>query len=240
MSVLVLLVAVLVLLSVKKVFSRLFDFWTRVGSSYERFGRLTEPRSVRNHEACLLEDEAAERGREGERAVAEELSALDPAKYRVFHDVLLYNIAGRLAQVDHVVISNYRVFVIETKNWRGRIYGHWRSRAWSAYYGGEKYECLNPVRQNSVHSHVVGARLGLPTRLYPRSIVVLPDGTTARVTSTIPVVCLSELVTTIRGYNTEVMTDAERDGCAMELGLQNICSPELRRHHVASLQLRAA
>ena len=59
----------------------------------------------------------------GEKSVALFLSKLDPKKYRVFHDLYIPTAKGKTTQIDHLIISRYGIFVIETKNYKGWIYG---------------------------------------------------------------------------------------------------------------------
>ncbi|MDN5364321.1 MAG: hypothetical protein PWQ91_1383 [Eubacteriales bacterium] len=60
------------------------------------------------------------RGFFGEKSVAFFLSRLDPAKYKVLHNVML-PAGSKTTQIDHIVVSNYGIFVIETKNYGGWI-----------------------------------------------------------------------------------------------------------------------
>ena len=60
-----------------------------------------------------------ERGAEGERRTAQALEALPAAEWRVFHDIAWPG--RRYANIDHVVIGPPGVFVIDSKNWAGRI-----------------------------------------------------------------------------------------------------------------------
>ena len=63
------------------------------------------------------------RGRAGERRLRRELaSILDGGTYRFLHDLTLPDYDGT-AQIDHVLVSPFGVFVIETKNYSGWIYG---------------------------------------------------------------------------------------------------------------------
>jgi len=61
-------------------------------------------------------------GQEGEEVVSEELQELDPVHYAVLNDFLLPS-RGSLdtTQVDHIVVSNYGIFCIETKAYKGWI-----------------------------------------------------------------------------------------------------------------------
>ncbi|WP_353885483.1 nuclease-related domain-containing protein [uncultured Treponema sp.] len=46
------------------------------------------------------------------------LSKLPYIQYRIINDVLLKTCRG-ITQIDHVVLSEYGIFVIETKNYSG-------------------------------------------------------------------------------------------------------------------------
>ncbi len=59
------------------------------------------------------------RGADGEEATAEALAALDPQRWVVLHDVAWPG--RRLANLDHVAIGPSGVFVIDSKNWSGRV-----------------------------------------------------------------------------------------------------------------------
>ncbi len=61
-------------------------------------------------------------------------------------------------------ISRYGVFVIETKNMSGWIFGSARQRQWTQTFPtGDKYRMQNPVRQNYKHVRTVQSALRLRT-----------------------------------------------------------------------------
>ena len=62
------------------------------------------------------------RGQYGEYLVANEIGSLDQDKYISFHGIALQTPDGS-TQIDHVLISQYGIFVIETKNLTGWIFG---------------------------------------------------------------------------------------------------------------------
>ncbi|WP_245203708.1 nuclease-related domain-containing protein [Ammoniphilus resinae] len=53
----------------------------------------------------------------GEKQVRKRLEQLDPTEYMVVHDVMLRLTDEKTSQIDHVVVSMYGIFVIETKNY---------------------------------------------------------------------------------------------------------------------------
>ena len=56
------------------------------------------------------------KGAIGEQNVALRLRSLDKSKYKVINNVVL-QVGEYTSQIDHIVISDYGVFVIETKNY---------------------------------------------------------------------------------------------------------------------------
>jgi len=69
------------------------------------------------------------KGAIGEKTVAWRLSRLPNPKYKVINNLVLSS-GGKTSQIDHLVISNYGLFVIETKNVKGLIFGKESSEHW--------------------------------------------------------------------------------------------------------------
>ena len=90
------------------------------------------------------------KGRIGESFCSSILSFLPKDKYIVVDDVLLKTSNGT-SQIDHVVLSIYGIFVIETKNYSGWIYGGEYSDNWTKNVYGNKYSFYNPLKQNDGH-----------------------------------------------------------------------------------------
>ncbi len=62
------------------------------------------------------------KGKVGEKVVAGKLDHLPEDQYRVLNNVTIPTPKGS-SQIDHLVVSIYGIFVIETKNYNGWIYG---------------------------------------------------------------------------------------------------------------------
>ena len=60
------------------------------------------------------------KGKRGEAKIHNLLLDL-PDEYYVFKDVILKS-GNRTIQIDHIVVSKYAIFTIETKNYRGEIF----------------------------------------------------------------------------------------------------------------------
>lgn len=72
---------------------------------------------------------ASQKGKRGETRVSLILSRL-PEEYTILND-LVFQTENGTTQIDHVVVSKYGVFAIETKNYRGEIYGDDNRKEWT-------------------------------------------------------------------------------------------------------------
>lgn len=59
-------------------------------------------------------------------------------------------------QIDHILVSSYGVFVIETKNYKGWIFANPKHETWTQVLFKAKFKFQNPIYQN--HRHVVAVR----------------------------------------------------------------------------------
>ena len=64
-------------------------------------------------------------------------------------------------QIDHVVLARSGVFVIETKNMKGWIFGGEGQSRWTQTLRRYKGQFQNPLRQNHRHVKVIQSLLGL-------------------------------------------------------------------------------
>ncbi len=94
------------------------------------------------------------KGAIGESRVARQLDKLKDEEYKVFSDVLIRTGRGS-SQIDHIVISIYGIFVIETKNYSGWIHGNENSEYWTQSIYKKKTKFRNPIRQNWAHIYAL-------------------------------------------------------------------------------------
>ena len=95
---------------------------------------------------CLIPS----KGKVGEKVVARKLDSLPKNQYRVLNNVTIPTPQGS-SQIDHLVVSVYGIFVIETKNYNGWVYGGEHSEYWTQNIYGNKYQVYNPILQNAGH-----------------------------------------------------------------------------------------
>lgn len=100
---------------------------------------------------CYLEDLD-----EGEALVANSLAeALDYKDYYIFNNIKLPNAFTGTSQIDHIVVSKFGVFLIETKSWHGLVLGNRASSQWVRYLGHAKEKFPSPIKQSYAHERAL-------------------------------------------------------------------------------------
>lgn len=64
---------------------------------------------------------------------------------------LTINLKGGTTQIDHILVSRFGIFVIETKNYAGWIFADPNDRQWTQVLYRAKFRFQNPIRQNYLH-----------------------------------------------------------------------------------------
>ena len=90
------------------------------------------------------------RGFMGEFWVKLELGKLPKDKYIALNDIMIKDDKGT-HQIDHLVLSQFGIFVIEMKNYYGLIKGKEFDNKWCQYLGKTKNYFVNPIHQNYGH-----------------------------------------------------------------------------------------
>ena len=85
---------------------------------------------------------------------------LDRKVYHLVKNVTL-PVGDGTTQIDHLVVSPYGIFVIETKNITGWIFGQPNQAQWMQVIYRFKQRFQNPLRQNYMHVKAVRDLLGL-------------------------------------------------------------------------------
>jgi restriction system protein len=85
---------------------------------------------------------------------------LDSQIYRSINNVTIPTANGT-TQIDLVIVSKYGIFVVETKNIKGWIYGEEKQAQWTQVLYGKKYRFQNPLFQNYRHTKALAEFLGI-------------------------------------------------------------------------------
>lgn len=181
---------------------------------------------------------AKNKGIKGESRVARKLRKLQKEEYKVFNDVMINTSRGS-SQIDHIVISIYGIFVIETKNYSGWIHGNENSQYWTQSIYKKKTKIWNPVKQN--WAHIYALKEVLSNRVIYHPIVVFTGKAELKnVYSKIPVVYLSQLYKTIIA-NREMpsLTKEQVIKLADNLTLSLVSSRGAKSEHVRHVKRQA-
>lgn len=148
----------------------------------------------------------------GEFAVRIVLNNLSKEEYVILNDIMI-PIEGKTTQIDHIVISLYGIFVIETKNFKGWILGKEKDRQWTQVIFKRKERFQNPVHQNYGH---IRALEDLLAGDYERELVsIISFGSRATLkdvqilSPNVKVINRTQLLGTIRSYQQPVLTQHE-------------------------------
>ena len=175
------------------------------------------------------------RGKEGEMSVRIWLKLLPSDQYMVINDLLISS-HGHTSQIDHVIVSEYGIFVIETKNFQGWIYGGNYSEYWTQNIFGHKYELRNPILQNQGHIRALKRLLpNVPADSYI-PIVAFSRRATLKLSTYEPVVYWSRLIREIRSHKTQHLTPEMVQQVYTTLISSHQNSKEKRKEHVKNVK----
>lgn len=90
---------------------------------------------------------------------------LDKKTYCSVHNVIVPTTNGT-TQIDHVLVSPFGIFVIETKNMSGWIFGRETDPQWTQVFPRRRHRFQNPLRQNYRHTRSLAGFLRLDHSLF--------------------------------------------------------------------------
>ncbi|MGD6833057.1 NERD domain-containing protein [Sutcliffiella halmapala] len=177
-----------------------------------------------------------------ERIVANRLQKLDPQQYAVFNDVLLKMEDGKSSQVDHVVLSRFGIVVIETKNYKGWIYGNENSAFWTQVNYQRKDKFYNPIWQNKGHIKALQELLGERDSQKFLSIISFTERANLKKIDarsvTVRILYSSQVLNEIEAMKEEKLTKAEVFRYSQLLVGKQLMGKEKRVEHVESVKSR--
>jgi len=179
------------------------------------------------------------KGSFGEKRVAFQLSRLKSDEYTIFNNILLYTDRSS-TQIDHLVISIFGIFVIETKNYKGWIHGHEKSEYWTQSIYSYKTKFRNPIRQN--WSHILALKevlSGMKQNIYHSIVVFAGSGELKNIHTKNLVIYDYQLHETIIRLCTQpVLSFEEVRGIVDKINSEMIQDRQARKAHVQQVRSR--
>ena len=196
---------------------------------------------------------ARQKGKRGEMRVFSILSQLSD-EYTILNDLVLRTDKGT-TQIDHVVVSKYGVFTIETKNYRGEIYGDdkrqkwtqlivtkvtYAPKRWKTYTYVTKNNFYNPVKQSLGHAFRIKELLyAFPHVKIIPIVAFAGDAILSNIDTRHHVVYKENLPEIIDRYKTICLTDNDVQAIIDILGNNNIREFLSDRQHVKNIRAAA-
>lgn len=175
------------------------------------------------------------KGKRGEMQVATLLALLPKKRYKVINDLLIQS-GCHSTQIDHVVVSIYGIFVIETKYYNGWICGGENSEYWTQNIYGHKYQLRNPLWQNEGHVKAIARIIGDPGIIPIYNIVAFSLQATIKVNRSLPVMYWWNVVPYIKRHKEVHLTESQVDEIYNTLLSVNVIDKKARKQHVTSVR----
>ncbi len=173
----------------------------------------------------------------GEKTISAILYFLDKKKYKVINNLVLKS-GDRTSQIDHIVISDFGIFVIETKNYKGWILGNENSEYWTQVIFKRKEKLYNPIRQNLGHISALKRCLIEYPHIDYKSIIVFSSKADLKVNTITDVVYSYNLLKTIRKHSEVNLSEIEKKNIYEKVYKSNIIDAFDKKKHVKSIQQR--
>ena len=188
----------------------------------------------------LLLKSPGSKGVIGERKVQNKIAALvkdkdkDKEEFHVFNDLILETPDGT-TQIDHIILSHFGIFVIETKNLKGWIFGSEKQKQWTQTLYGKKYRFQNPIHQNYKHVKAVQNLLGIRQCLI-FSIVVFVGNSQFKTVMPYNVVKLQEFLPYVRSYDAIILSDEDIDIFSHKLSDPVFSDSSVQKKHIRNVR----
>ena len=160
---------------------------------------------------------------------------LDGRVYRRLHDVIIPS-GATTTQIDHIVVSVHGIFVVETKNMKGWIFGDERSPKWTQSVFGRKSQFQNPLHQNYRHVKALAEFLNVPEHVMRPLVFFFGD---CEIKTPMPPNVLTHgLCTYIKSFRDQVLSPEKVDACYTLLSGAKAAPVVSHRVHVAGIRER--
>ena len=163
---------------------------------------------------------------------------LDQSTYRCAHNITLRLADGSTTQIDHVVVSPFGLFVVETKHMQGWIFGSEKQPTWTQTIFRHRSSFQNPLHQNWRHIKALEEVLQLPSQ-YLHSVVVFTGDCQFKTRMPNHVTMGYDCIRWVQSHTDVVLDDAEVIRLTQHLARKRLqATRATHRAHVAHVQER--
>ena len=168
----------------------------------------------------------------GEHWTKDALKKLPRDKYVIINNVFI-KVNGSTHQIDHVIVSKYGIFSVETKQYNGFITGDKYDKNWVRHMGKNKYYYTNPIRQNYGHIKSLSELLNIDeSKIY--NIVCIPSTATLKIKNDSELVRYDKIVNKILSYDEEIIDNI--DEIIKIINKNNIKDNRVKQEHINNIR----
>ena len=170
----------------------------------------------------------------GEHWAKEALEELDKKKYIVLNNIMLA-VNGKTYQIDHIVLSKYGIFVIETKQYNGYITGSKYDNKWVRHLKDNKtiyYQ--NPIKQNYGHVKAICEFLNISENKVFNIVCITSKNIKLNIKHDGEVVRNYDINKKITSYKEEIINNI--DELKDKIVINNIVDKDIRKGHVKKIK----
>jgi restriction system protein len=156
--------------------------------------------------------------------------------YHSFHNVTLRTDDGT-TQIDHIFVSRFGIFVLETKNMQGWIFGGEHQAEWTQRIFKETFKFQNPLRQNYKHVKTLEALLDVPSETI-HSVVVFAGDSTFKTPMPANVTSGGGFISYIKSFNETVLSEAQVHSALSQIHMRRL-EPTRKTHREHGRHLKS-
>ena len=172
----------------------------------------------------------------GEKLVSKKAASRLPLDdYCAFDNVTISDGIGT-TQIDHIYVSRFGVFVVETKNLGGWIFGQENQAQWTQTIYKKKSKFQNPIRQNFKHIKTLESLLQLPSSVF-HTVIVFTGESTFKTELPRCVCTLSDFTGYIKSFKAPLLSvDQVSETCSKIEGHRLAANRTTHRAHIQYLR----
>jgi len=161
--------------------------------------------------------------------------SLDANTYQRFHNVIIPGKSGT-TQIDHLLISEYGLFIVETKNITGWIFGSEDQSKWTQTLYKKKYSFQNPLKQTYRQKKILAEYLNINVMVIHTVVYFIGD---CKFKTRMPAnVRKSGLNRYIRKFRQRILSSHEVDRTVLTIQQHISKSSLTSKDHIRSLRAR--
>lgn len=178
---------------------------------------------------------SAETGKEGEDKVAGLLNYVTYTNgYKVINNVLLNGGTNKSTQIDHIVVGRSGIYLIETKNYKGKIYAA-NGEEWyqTPHPRANAIPFYSPEKQGLHHLYMLADAIRLKDKSYCHLITVFPDSTDIENHTKSKILHFNELIPELCSHRGNFLTNETVEKLYERINRVNTYTPQNLNKHIA-------